>query len=347
MLTPALDLLCVGGLSVLVSMVVLLSGYRLPERNSLAMHITNFLINAPHFLVSYRLLYASRQRRHDYKAVSLYVPMALAAYGFLAIVVYARTQQVLGAMIGMGTILLAWHYTGQAYGMMSAFGFVEGLRFDDTERRLVRANLYTLLAWHVLWAVVVVRKLFDPAAAGSSLLTPGFATALYRVATFAAVASGGLGLAGLYRLGRRTGRRLPLRMVVPWLAIHLWYVLLYDQPAAIFWAQNAHALQYLLFPLRVEMNRKHREPGLQANRLWRHMLVFFGGTVVLGILAMQLVPEALQRGFVVLGLGFLPIQLAVVAFINIHHYFIDNFIWKIRNPAVRQDLFGHLSAGSR
>ncbi len=38
----------------------------------------------------------------------------------------------------------------------------------------------------------------------------------------------------------------------------------------------------------------------------------------------------------------LPLSLAVVAFVNIHHYCIDNFIWKIRNPIVREDLFWHL-----
>ena len=29
--------------------------------------------------------------------------------------------------------------------------------------------------------------------------------------------------------------------------------------------------------------------------------------------------------------------------VNLHHYFIDGVIWKIRNPKVRRDLFAHLS----
>ena len=28
--------------------------------------------------------------------------------------------------------------------------------------------------------------------------------------------------------------------------------------------------------------------------------------------------------------------------INLHHYFIDAVIWKIREPEVRNSLFGHL-----
>ena len=31
-----------------------------------------------------------------------------------------------------------------------------------------------------------------------------------------------------------------------------------------------------------------------------------------------------------------------VAFINIHHYVVDGAIWKLRDPAVRDDLMLHL-----
>ncbi|MDH3199249.1 MAG: hypothetical protein OEO21_13525 [Candidatus Krumholzibacteria bacterium] len=340
MLSPAVDFLCVGGLSILISLAVLLSGYRLPVQYALGMYVVNFLINAPHFLVSYRLLYGAPQRRQDYQAVSLYVPLALLLYALFALAVYDSSPAVLGAMVGTGTILLAWHYTGQAYGMMASFGFIEGLRFDAVERRLLRANLYTLLGWHVSWAVVAQRKLFDPISGGSTLLSPDLASNLYRVATLLALASGLLGVVALVHLRRRTGRLPTAPMLAPWIAIHLWYVLLYKEPAAIFWAQNAHALQYLLFTMRVEMNRRERESSHAS--LPRHMLVYYLGTVILGLLVMQLVPELTQLAAARLGFGFLPLQLSVVAFINVHHYFIDNFIWKIRNPVVQRDLFSHL-----
>jgi hypothetical protein len=34
--------------------------------------------------------------------------------------------------------------------------------------------------------------------------------------------------------------------------------------------------------------------------------------------------------------------LCLLAFLNVHHYFTDGVMWKLRNPAVREDLFGHL-----
>jgi len=36
--------------------------------------------------------------------------------------------------------------------------------------------------------------------------------------------------------------------------------------------------------------------------------------------------------------------MSLLAFLNIHHYFTDGVMWKLRNPIARQDLFGHLPA---
>ena len=341
MFTPVADFLCVGGASILVALWVLAAGVRLPAQSHWLMHLTNFAINAPHFLVSYRLLYGSPRRRSDYRAVSVYVPAALAVYLVFALAICTHTPQFLGAMIGVGTLLLAWHYTGQAYGMIASFAFLAGLRLSATERHLLRANLYVLLAWHVGWALVAQRDMFNPTSGGSTLLAQATAAGIYRWMTLAALASSVCGLAALGMMVRRTGRLPTLRMVAPWVAIHLWYVLLYREPAAIFWAQNAHALQYLLFPMRVEMNRSQAETA-NPERLGKHMLAYYLGTVVLGLIVMQLMPEFLQLGIHRLGYGSLPVQLGIVAFVNIHHYFIDNFIWKLRNPVVRRELFAHV-----
>ena len=46
---------------------------------------------------------------------------------------------------------LAWHYTGQAWGMVSSFSFLAGIKINDTEKVLIRSGLRILLAWHVVW----------------------------------------------------------------------------------------------------------------------------------------------------------------------------------------------------
>jgi hypothetical protein len=34
----------------------------------------------------------------------------------------------------------------------------------------------------------------------------------------------------------------------------------------------------------------------------------------------------------------------LLAFINIHHYFTDGVLWKLRNPEVQRQLFAHVPA---
>ncbi|HSR14988.1 MAG TPA: hypothetical protein VLL51_04510, partial [Gemmatimonadales bacterium] len=34
--------------------------------------------------------------------------------------------------------------------------------------------------------------------------------------------------------------------------------------------------------------------------------------------------------------------IVIFSFLNIHHYFTDGVIWKIRNPDVQRDLFAHV-----
>jgi hypothetical protein len=38
----------------------------------------------------------------------------------------------------------------------------------------------------------------------------------------------------------------------------------------------------------------------------------------------------------------IPLGAMVAIGINVHHYFTDGVLWKIRNPEVREALFGHL-----
>jgi hypothetical protein len=147
-----------------------------------------------------------------------------------------------------------------------------------------------------------------------------------------------LGAVGLFRLWRRTGKVPPLRTLVAWLAIFAWYAMMARDPKAIFWIQTAHALQYLAFPIRVEMNRSER--GSMARHMVVYAVLLMAASVVVGLV----VPRALmgQLGQI---FGEEPQKAApilILMFINIHHYFTDGVIWKISNPDVRKQLFAHV-----
>jgi hypothetical protein len=153
-----------------------------------------------------------------------------------------------------------------------------------------------------------------------------------------------LGATGIFKMWKRTGRLPPARALVAWFAIFVWYAVMARDPKALFWIQIAHAIQYLAFPLRVEINRTADAPQSSPGRLARHMVVY--AVVLLGVsLLISLVVPASAMSIVGNMFGEEPGKAApilILMIINIHHYFTDGVIWKISNPEVRQELFAHV-----
>jgi len=334
-LSPTLDLLCVGGLSLIVFLPLLLSGRSdLVIVNAGAQAWIATLINMPHFMASYRMVYRSKAMILRHKWASIYVPAILVAYSAVAVWQAQESRAMVIVLISVASAYLAWHYTGQVWGMMASFSQLEGRGFDKTERLLIRSGLRILLAWHVTWFLY------------TQLRNPAVVRPLYIVVTAGTLVAFALGLAGLIRLKRRTGQLPATRALVAWLAIFVWYAAMARDPKALFWVQIAHALQYLAFPLRVEINRA---VASSAARYGLHMIAYGAGLLVVSVLVAQVVPAALM-GFVGDAFGEEPGRAApvlILMFINIHHYFTDGVIWKISNPEVRRELFAHVPTASR
>src|SRR5262249_29442631 len=118
-----------------------------------------------------------------------------------------------------------------------------------------------------------------------------------------------------------------------WLALFVWYAVLARDPKAIFWVQIAHAVQYLAFPIRVEMNRA-ASGHASGRRVATQMLLYGVGLMAVSILISVVVPVSAMS---VVGdvFGEDPKRAApilVLMIINIHHYFTDGVIWHISNP---------------
>jgi len=331
-ISPAIDLLCVGGLSLLFFVPLLLSGRRdlvlvgVGVQAWLAM-----LINMPHFMASYRLVYRSRESILRHKWASMYVPAILLVYIAIALWQAQYSSWMVVVLVSVSSAYLAWHYTGQVWGMMASYSYLEGASFEKRERFLIRTGLRILLAWHVTWFLYT--QLRDP-----SMVRPA-----YLLISAGTVVAFLLGATGIWMMRRRTGRMPPLRALVAWLSLFVWYAALARDPKALFWIQIAHAIQYLAFPFRVEINTT-RSKISDSTRFVRHMIGYAVVLLAISYLMALVVPASAMS---VVGniFGEQPGKAApimILMFINIHHYFTDGVIWHISNPEVRRELFAHV-----
>jgi hypothetical protein len=334
-ISPFVDALCTGGLSLLVLVPLLVAG----RTDMLLVSVgaqawIGALVNMPHFLASYRMVYRTRESIRQHPWAAIYVPTVLLIACIAAVYASRWTDVPISALLTISSAYLAWHYTGQAWGMMATFTHLGGNPFNQLERRLIRGSLFILTAWHIVWFFYLGYSQYvdlTPLYIGLSALT---AVALV------------MGLVGFWLHRRRTGRVAPLRAWLPWIAIFVWYATMARVGLpALFIVQIAHAIQYLIFPFRVEVNRTTRSLGAAPRQLIAlyiagYLLALLAGSILAGI-ALPLGAMAVVTDWI----GSRPGQVvgfAISAFFNIHHYFTDGVVWKLRDPAVRADLFGHL-----
>ena len=333
-INPVVDFLCVGGLSLIVFVPLLLSGRSdlvLVGAGAQAWLATT--INMPHFMASYRIIYRSREMILSHKWASIYIPAILIAYSALALWDAQRSPALAIVLVSASSAYLAWHYTGQVWGMMASYAYLGGARFEDSERFLIRTGLRILLAWQVTWFLY------------TQVRNPAMVRPVYVLISAATVVAFVLGAVGILRMRKRTGQFPPPLALVAWFAIFVWYAVMARDPKALFWVQIAHAIQYLAFPVRVEMNRTASEPAASPRRYMGHMVLYGVGLLVVSIVMARVVPASAMS---VVGNIFgeepgraAPILILMV--INIHHYFTDGVIWKISNPEVRRELFAHVA----
>lgn len=357
-ISPAIDFLFCGGLSIIAVGAFFVYSFIAPENVMFTRGLNNHdilllgtWINAPHFMASYRLVYRTGAQINKHRWASIYAPFLLLgviAFSLLVPTMGARgpmfaNQAVVELFVMVATILLAWHYTGQAWGMTASFAYIAGIRMELSERRMIRSGCWSLLVWHILWACLMLPN--EPPLSYSDLVLVSFVRGqapliefLYNVCTGVVLLTIPVGIYGFWRLYQRTETRLPLGALSPWVAIYLWYGLIWAYPGVFAVLQIFHALQYLIFPIRVEINQyAARKDPTQIRRMIR------GVAYYLVLVAIGYVVFFLPQLTYFWGDKRQMLAAMVFGFVNIHHYVIDGVIWKLRNPDVRRDLFAHLA----
>jgi hypothetical protein len=333
--TPTLDFLCVGGLGI-CALALALSAPDFPSYVYWPATILGLqvLFNFPHFVASYRLLYQSREIVYRYKWASIYLPVLLVGY-----LLFSLTPPLLyGEPINnkywnladlVSGMYLAAHYTGQTWGMVASFSFLGGIQILKAERRLLRSVLLVFGIWHVAIANYLVPKylMFIP---DLKPFLDGLLQVVWPLAHVAMLAA----VVVFIRMSVRHRRLPPLSALVPIPLLYLGYLVFFTRGhAGLLLLQCCHALQYLIFPLRVELNRSGTDER-EAERT--HIVIYMLAMIAAGaflFLSPNLLPgETLPFGATIL-----------LALVNIHHYFIDGCVWKISTPEVKRDLFRHLN----
>lgn len=358
---PIFDFLLVGGGSIicLVLFQLFIGNRGIVGPKVLAFTVTlSIFVNYPHFAHSYQILYAGfarrvldpatdRLTRLRYVWAGLVVPVLLAAF-FVYAAQQADSRMMSLVWNGM-FFFVGWHYVKQGYGMLIVLSALRKIYFSALEKRLLLANTYVI--WLCAWLNYNATYKEDRTW-GLLATTFDMPDGLVMLGRFVAAATTAMFIFVMVRRSVVLKKPTSFNGLVGYCsAVYLWLLATRLDPVFLYVIPAFHSLQYLLFVWRFQINKAQASA---ARRSWRRRLGL--GTQLQGLAAFAafiLLGEALGWfGFLglphsldltiaydrsVWGSGLYIFMFAM--FINIHHYFIDNVIWRKENDEVRQHLF--------
>ncbi len=310
-----------------------------------------FVVNDPHFAVTYCLFYRDfvarafggafgARLRARYVIAGIAVPLGLAVWAAMALATKSATS--LGWMIQLMFLLVGWHYVKQGFGVMTVLAARRGVRFARSERIALLAHAYA--GWAHAWA--------NPADPGTEVEEKGvvFTTVLHPAwlerATHVVFLGTACALVVILLRKRRREGRLPIATPLTALFCSIWSWSIYSSidPLVVYAIPALHSVQYLYFvwllrrgeareregPPWFELSAATRLGALAASALGLGWLLFHGAPSLLDDL---LVPRRLPAGLAALGPT--PYFAALYTVVNVHHFFMDSVIWRRENPETR------------
>lgn len=322
---PLVDYLLIGGV---LSLIVIPTLYKVSSgvlMTDVELLPWFFLFsNSAHFASSTIRLYSKEGTRESLPFLTMALPLVTLVVLTLGIF-FANN---IGAWIQ--AIYLAWspyHYTAQAYGLAVMYCYRSGFKLSKFEKRML---FLVALPPFIKVLLVTFQQTIIPWFAPAELVWVEDG-----ISSWLTMPSKVIGILGLVLpamlfvwLWKRHGKPIPLISLLVILTNAIWFVV-FPLIEGVVWATVFHGIQYLAIVLIFHVRDRLSDPANKHGVVW-HVMWFYGMCLALGYAMFNCMPF----GFVAIGFGQAESVLLVVAAINIHHFIVDGYIWKLgRNDA--------------
>lgn len=262
--SPVFDFFAVGGVSFLIIPIVLLPFWGEAgnlEKLTLTSYCLLFVLNLPHFMHSYQLLYRGYGKKvfgHEYSRASKvrhWIAGVIAPALIIAYLLYALAQptnDLMGYAVNIMLFFTGWHYVKQGYGIMITLSVRKKAFLDNLEKRVLLINAY--VAWIFAW-IQLNRVLKEEVFIDVPFNTVGFPDNFVHLVTIAFMCWT-FGVMAFF-IKRFDGKR-PISingMTAYFSSIYIWVAFAYSHPHIIIFVPAMHSLQYILIVWKLEYER--------------------------------------------------------------------------------------------
>lgn len=352
---PWADVLLLGGGSLFAMLALAalhLETAGIAKLSVLMLVLANF-VNHPHFAFSYQLFYGSwgdvkqgvmpPDLRRRWWIAGVIAPVLL-ALGLVtgALLSIDGKGWMLGLTLTLMGLLVGWHYVKQGFGMAMVDAALKKRYWPAATRKALLINAYACwgAAWtlgsagslaRTFWGVFSIDYLIPGALTVGACLIACMTTVWCAIAVFRCVSQ--------WRQQQFGWKQLPVAGLVAYLiTLYLWLGLVGRDAAFALVIPFFHSLQYITVVSRYKVNEANA--GHWKNK---RLVYFVLNAALLGALGFWLLPglgDYLRMGEIpAYNRGAALFIACAWIFINVHHYFIDNVLWRQGNPKVKQFLF--------
>jgi len=343
----AVDFFFIGGASFLLFFVFLFfyTDIRAPVVISIAIYLS-WIINWPHFSMSTYRLYQSRANRRQYPVTAYVIPFVvlggvLLSFGFPALVAPYFVKLFL--------IWSPYHFSGQTIGITIIYAMRCGIKLSVWERRILAIFVFGTYFVSTIRAEVSRQGYSYYGVDYPGIGVPQWFATLSEYAMWAALV---LFLCALLYWCYRNKRLLPAIVLLPAATQYLWFVQSIYMPSFQEFVPMLHSLQYMLIAWGLQLKEKLDVQGISPSR--HYVLTETARWVTINISGGAVLFYVLPFSAVALGYSNLFSMAIFFSAIQIHHFFVDGVIWKLKNQTVShplmmnvKDITGARGAGMR
>ncbi len=322
------DLACIGGLSLVtfLALYFLHSGARTSTVISLGASLV-WIVNYPHFSATSYRLYRSRENMDQYPLTAYLVPFVLLAGAALSL---QSPTGIAPYYVKFFQIWSPYHFSGQSFGIAMIYARRAGITLSGLERRILRWFIFSTYLSLIATIETGVRsyQFF-----GVTFPALGLPPIVAEVGQWLVLALGAALIVVLVL------RPLVHRGQVAWMALvpaatqYIWFGLGQQLPSFAEFIPAFHSVQYLLIAWSVQLKEQLDERQLAGSPRFvaGESARWLAANMVGGFALFWGLPNAVSR----IGGHDLGVTTAVFfAAIQIHHFFVDGVIWKLKNPRV-------------
>lgn len=332
------DFLFIGGLSLLTFAAFWLarrfasdgSFSTLDRHVSVVAGMLVWLINWPHFSATSYRLYHSRENIRQYPITALVIPILIMA---ALVGSFASPKGIAPYFVKLYYLWSPYHFSGQTIGISLLYARRAGFLVGSWQRFAFAGFIFGTFFMANARAESGPGPQYDQAVEIPVMNLPAWVGDWAEYGMWA----GGIGFA-LYVAGWswRSRRMLPLIVLLPAVSQAVWFLPYWYNSAFSHLVPMFHSLQYLLIAWAMQLKERMDENGFAPSALFavRESVVwaainFLGGAFLFFLLPLLCSWCGYRLDFTT------PVVLAAV---QLHHFFVDGVIWKLKNPKVGSPL---------